>query len=868
MTPDRWRQIEVVFHEAAELPPAQRVAYLDEACSADPTLRAEVERLLEAEVVTLPFADAIASVSVSLPRHGGLEGEIVGPYRILNQIGQGGMGTVYKAVRSDGEFEQFVAIKIIRPALAQSQVEERFRAERQILAQLTHPNIGRLIDGGSHLQMPYLVMEFIEGEPIDVWCRERKLSTRQRLELFRGVCAAVQHAHQRLIVHRDLKPSNILVQSDGSPKLLDFGIAKLLDDPAGPGPERTLTQTGWLLMTPDYASPEQVRGETITVASDIYSLGVVLYELLTGDRPYRLKNYSPAEIQQLVCTAEVPAPSSQVTKASRLRRQLSGDLDNVLLMALRKEPERRYQSVEQMSEDIRRHLAGETVIARRDTYGYRTSKFIRRNRLALVLGGLLIAAIVTGTVMTVREGMRAQKRFLQVRELANKVLNEFDTAASKLTGSSGLRRLMVQESLNYLDGLALDVSSDPELQMELARAYHRIGDIQGHGHSPNLGLRAESLESHLKALKLEEPLLARLPGSIALKRSAAAGYAHASDLLSRRGDRERADLFLAKANALVSPEEPQSFADVRLAQARKWLLEGKIEESLRASKAAVDAAMRIEDPSRAFAALYETQIAYRYLGRPAEGLGSVRAAKLLADAKRDQWSSPYFALAVRANLAHGPALMGDFFFPNEERFCEAAKEMRPLAEASETLLLGDLDNLGAKITVASNYLELAREEAACGLPSAVATAEHAIEVIGKGKSTNDMQLEFVTGLAYAHFKAGHPAKALAMLEPLAKTKAQAADFSGEFELALGHNSSAITWFALGRKLRQPTIKAATYERYTNSYDQAMNILLALKAGDKTPGLKAQALELLKEFPERGAARSIERLRRDLRGFSQ
>ncbi|MCX6613211.1 MAG: serine/threonine-protein kinase, partial [Acidobacteria bacterium] len=391
MSPERWQQIESVFQTAADLPTADRRAYLDQACASDDDLRSEVESLLDSEGLS-HIAPAIEEAAKHVST---LEGQRLGVYELLAPIGEGGMGTVYKAKRVDGQFEQEVAIKIIRAGASNPLNARRFLEERNLLAQLQqqHPSIARLIDGGDHAGIPYNVVELIAGGPSDAYCRQWHLTVTERLEIFMKGCDAVQHAHAALIVHRDLKPSNILVTADGTPKLLDFGIAKLVVD------GQASTQTGWM-MTPDYASPEQVRGEAITVASDVYSLGIVLYELLTGERPYKLKNYSPAEIQNLVCTTEIHPPSHFVPTETRLRKQLVGDLDNILLMALRKEAGRRYGSVAQFAEDIRRHLAGETVIARPDTFTYRWSKFARRNRLPLTLATLLVAAVTIGAALT------------------------------------------------------------------------------------------------------------------------------------------------------------------------------------------------------------------------------------------------------------------------------------------------------------------------------------------------------------------------------------------------------------------------------------------------------------------------------------
>ncbi|HET7452063.1 MAG TPA: serine/threonine-protein kinase, partial [Thermoanaerobaculia bacterium] len=380
MSEERWRRIEEIFHGAADLDGAGRDALLESACAGDPELRAEVESLLSADAGGQGNLEAAVAEAAEHLREDDDEalrsGDRIGPYAIVGLIGRGGMGAVYRAVR-DGEFRMDVALKLLKRGTDTDASLRRFRKERQILAALQHPNIARMLDGGATDDgLPYFAMEYVEGRPLLDYAAS--LSVRQRLELFRAVCAAVQYAHQHLIVHRDLKPGNILVTADGTPKLLDFGIAKLLDPDSTTG-EMTMTVAGARLLTPDYASPEQVRGEPITIASDIYSLGVVLYELLTGERPHQIDTYTPQAIERAICRDEPKKPSTW-------NRQLDPDLDNIVLMALRKEPQRRYGSVEQLSEDIRRYLENRPIRARKDTVTYRAGKFVRRNRVGLLVG--------------------------------------------------------------------------------------------------------------------------------------------------------------------------------------------------------------------------------------------------------------------------------------------------------------------------------------------------------------------------------------------------------------------------------------------------------------------------------------------------
>jgi eukaryotic-like serine/threonine-protein kinase len=432
----------------------------------------------------------------------------------------------------------------------------RRRTKRQILASLDHPNIARLLDGGTTEDgSPYLVMEYAEGQPLADYCDSRKLTTAERLRLFRDVCAAVHYAHQRLVVHRDLKPSNIVVTKDGAVKLLDFGIAKLLT-PELSAETIDPTSPELRMMTPEYASPEQVRGLPITTASDVYSLGVVLYELLTGHRPYRLKSRAPHEIMRAVCDSEPERPSTAVTREetvsagasavtltpeavsktrdgqpATLRRRLKGDIDNIVLMALRKEPQRRYASVEQFSEDIRRHLEGLPVIARRSTFGYRASKFVGRNKLAVGAAAVVFVTLAVGIVLTARAGARAERRFNEVRQLAKAVVFDYSDEIERLPGSTPVRQRIVSDALKYLDGLAREAGGDRALKLELAEAYQRIGNIQGNGNYNNLGDTDGALTSYRKALALQESLAADEPKNTDVRRHLAQTYTLIGDVL-------------------------------------------------------------------------------------------------------------------------------------------------------------------------------------------------------------------------------------------------------------------------------------------------------------------------------------------------
>ncbi len=459
-------------------------------------------------------------------------GNRIGPYKIRREIGRGGMGAVYLAERDDEHYRQQVAIKLIKPGLGGDGIRRRFRNEMQILADLNHANIARLFDAGETADgQPYLVMEYVEGSPINSYCEEKQLSTEQRLDLFCTVCAAVQYAHQHLVIHRDIKPGNILVTSDGVPKLVDFGIAKLLHQTASLASD--LTATAMPFMTPHYASPEQLRGESVTTATDVYSLGVVLYELLSGRSPYRFKSRVPHEMAKTICDDE----------PEKTQKRLNADLDNIVLMAMRKEPQRRYSSAEQFAEDIRRHLNGLPVRARPDTFTYRAGKFIRRRKMAVAAAVLVALTLLVGIIATTwqasvarAERARSERRFNEVRQLANSIVFEVHDSVANLPGSTPARSLIVQRGLKYLDSLSKDAAGDRGLQRELAAAYEKLGAVQYTPTVAHLGDLPGALESHRKAAALREALVAADPSNRDYRRDLLDSYWFIATLVGAQGD--------------------------------------------------------------------------------------------------------------------------------------------------------------------------------------------------------------------------------------------------------------------------------------------------------------------------------------------
>lgn len=517
MTVDSWERAQKLFLEAADLPPADLEGFLRLECADDAELRSEVESLLLADRKNGAGIAEVVETEASLMFDSPVPGERLGAYRIVRQIGRGGMGAVYLAMRDDDQYHKKVAIKVVKRGMDTAEVLTRFRYERQILANLDHPYIAGLYDGGTTADgRPFFVMEYVEGQPVDVFCRERSLSADDRCRLFVRICEAVAHAHRNLVVHRDLKPANIFITPEGTPKLLDFGIAKLLGERSG---ERRTTTRMERHFTPDYASPEQISGRPMTTSSDVYSLGAVLYELLTGRRAHQITGATPFELERAVCEGVIARPRIYSP-------DLDSDLDNIVLMAMRKEPERRYHSVEQFAEDIQRYLEARPVLARKDSLLYRARRFTQRRRYALAASAAVVLSLVCGIVIAfsqarearaarraaeinrdiaVSERQRAELRLGQIVNLSNHSLSEVYGLMEHLPGAMPARREMVNAMLRFLEDISKDAGSDDRLKFTLAKAYLRLGDLQGDPDSPNVGDMAGAFKSFQAAAALLGP---------------------------------------------------------------------------------------------------------------------------------------------------------------------------------------------------------------------------------------------------------------------------------------------------------------------------------------------------------------------------
>jgi eukaryotic-like serine/threonine-protein kinase len=569
---DHWGRLQDLFEEVCALDAETARNVLDQRCNGDDQLRAEAERLLRAyNQERAANADARAASA----------GRRFGAWQTTRLLARGGMGEVWLARRADGQHEQQAALKILSPYLAAPDSVHRFRRERELLARLEHPNISRLLDGGmSSLGEPYLVMEYVEGVRLDRYCDQRSLSIRDRLLLFLKVCGAVNAAHQYLVVHRDLKPSNILVTAEGEPKLLDFGIAKLIDSEAG----LEQTATANLFLTPMYTSPEILRGQPATVASDLYSLGVLLYELLAGRRPFASQKLSPAAFVEAITHKDAPRPSAVAAPAQA--QALEGDLDAIALKALARNPEERYASAAELAEDIRRYLNAQPVLAVRATWAYVARKFVRRNRLAVSAGAVLAVSLgagIAGTLWQAHiarvERANAEQRFNDVRQLANYLLFNLYDSVGKVPGTMPVQAEMAGRTLEYLDRLSAIKSSDPQLRLELAQGYLRLGTILGDklGLGDRLGNTVKAVEVGRKAMGIIEPLEREHPGDLEIRRTRAAIEEQLGDALGLTGQYDEAFPLLLKGATIFDQIAAANPSDLRSLQdaGKGWQIYGR-----------------------------------------------------------------------------------------------------------------------------------------------------------------------------------------------------------------------------------------------------------------------------------------------------
>ena len=561
MTPERWARVTELFEQAAQQPAAERRPWLDGVCD-DAAVRAEVEAMLAAYDTDPEFleqpTDAAGSMEEAVAD--ALVGRRLGAYRLVRQIGRGGMGVVYEAQRDDQEFDRRAAVKVL-PVWRSASFGERFRFERRVLAGLDHPGIARLIDAGTTPDgVTYVVLEYIDGQPVTTWCQGRTIA--EQVALAERICEAVTYAHQRLVIHRDLKPANILVTAEGQPKLLDFGIAALVADD---GASRGTTRTGQHSFTPEFASPEQVRGERVTTATDVYSLGVLLYVMLTGRAPYSLSGLTPLQVIQTICDVDPPAPSAGAPP--QVQSLLYGDLDAVLLKALRKHPADRYGSVAEFAADLRAWRTGHPVSAAPASMGYRARRFVSRNRKAVAAATAVVVALAAGGAATLWQARiaqlerdKAQNRFRQIQEFSRSLLFDVHDALRNVPGATEARRLLLDRAVTFLDGLAADAGDDPALALELAAAYQRLAKVQGNQFSENVGDTAGAVASLRKAVRYIDALHRDDPADTRVLTLAVHIHFDLAAILSERVDTSAKDEQAVHA-ALVNELETRHGAD-------------------------------------------------------------------------------------------------------------------------------------------------------------------------------------------------------------------------------------------------------------------------------------------------------------------
>jgi len=679
-------RVEDLFHELADLSQAAREQYFARH-GVDQQTRREVEELLAFD----PSASGLLQRDIELAAQrtlGHLEkaGQRCGPYRLVRLIGRGGMGAVYLAERADGEVTQQVAVKLLRSG-ADYLERERFLQERQILATLAHPNVARLLDAG-HLEdgQPFLAMEYVDGSPIDVFTNE--LPVRKTIALFAKVCTAVAYLHRNLIVHRDLKPTNILVSEDGEPKLLDFGIAKLIY-------LRTdSTSTGLRMLTPEYASPEQIVGGTVSTATDIYSLGAVLYRLLTRRAPHEFGRGTPEEILAAVCTREVTRPSEWAPA-------LKGDLEVILMKALRKDPQERYGTAEQFGEDLKAFLESRPIRARKGELAYRARKFVRRFWIPLAAAAMVIISLAAGVLVANHEREVAEQRFLQVRELANKLF-DIDAQIRNTPGNTKARQLIVSTSLEYLKRVGAETRGDKDLAMEIGGAYLQLAQIQGVPVNSNLGQFAEAEESLRKADAFVESVLKVDPkypralltsATIAHDRMAVASMQNRLDesLVQARKAAEQLDRYTAGGG--LGPSEIREAAFMYGNIAVTFDDNHRYADTIRYTRRAIEISQPLQSaaPQRSLA-LGIMAVALRDSGDLDGALEAIQESRkiqeqLLAD-KDKTWQRANLALA----LWREGSILGERDEVNLGRPAEAAQTLQKALEIAEELVNRDPDD--------------------------------------------------------------------------------------------------------------------------------------------------------------------------------
>jgi serine/threonine protein kinase len=773
LTPDQWLAVSPYLDEVLEIAPEQRDQWLLSLSEKDASMASRVRGLLD-EQQRLWDEGFLENSPVRADAR--LAGQKIGAYTLVSQIGQGGMGSVWLAQRSDGRFERQAAVKFVNIALAGGATEERFKREGSILGRLTHPHIAELLDAGiSAHGSPYLILEYVDGVAIDRYCDDHKLDVDARVELFLDVLSAVAEAHAHLIIHRDLKPSNVLVRNDGQVKLLDFGIAKLLTQEGDTGAATALTMESGGALTPRFAAPEQVTGRTVTTATDVYALGVLLYVLLTGQHPAGAGAHSPADLVKAIVEVEAPRASGiaaaesaekRSTTPEKLRRQLSGDLDTILGKALKKNPQERYASVTAFADDLRRYLKDEAISARPDTFAYRTAKFLRRNRTVAILTGAAIALVIgslsAGLLIANRQRKAAERRFDQVRQLANKFI-ALDNDIRGLPGSTKVRAQIVSDSLQYLTSLGGDVHGDKDLALEIAYAYVRVAHVQGDPTSPNLGQFTEAAANLNKAENFVDSVLEADPSN---RRGLfiSATIAHDRMVLADSEDRkeemvswadkaaERVERFMNLGN--IDPKDVYSMGYFQTNVANTYADARHFSDALHASQRALEISESVAAAHRLRGSILDALTTSRWQTGDLEG--ALQTAQQAIELQEEQAAGGHAALRVNLAIAlrtEGMILGKQDAEPSLGRTREALAAFQRGMDIGEELAKMDPIDYMSRRTVANQALEIGNILRHSDPQKALAVYDHALARLREAKTSVSSQLYSADLLAESSYAA-------------------------------------------------------------------------------------------------------------------
>jgi eukaryotic-like serine/threonine-protein kinase len=791
LSPERWEEVSPYLDQVLFLPEDERAVWMESLRAEKPGLADLVQELLQ-EHCALAQAQFLEHPPVPANSESSLAGQVIGAYTLISPIGRGGMGSVWLAERSDGRFKRRVAVKFLHFSVAAHGVE-RFKQEGRILGQLAHPHIAELVDAGVAANgEPYLVLENVEGEPFDAYCDHHKLDVNARVKLFLDILDAVAHAHANLIVHRDIKPSNVLVRSDGQVKLLDFGIAKLLADDNDPAAATRLTVEGGGALTPLFAAPEQVTSGKVTTATDVYSLGVLLYLLLTGRHPAGDETYSAAQLVKAIIETEPLRASQAITTANtnvaelrgttieKLRRQLREDLDTITAKALKKDPQQRYSSATAFADDLQRYLKHEPISARPDAFTYRAVKFVRRNRSVVALTVLAFAAIIGGSGVAIYQARVAQRRFQDVRKLAHTFVFDLHDEVAKLQGSTKAREMMVQTGLQYLDNLARNAGGDLDLQREIAAGYMKIGEAQGYPTQPNLGRVADAMASYRKAGDIYERIArknpAYLPDLAAFYRSYA-GFFRVSKQPQRARDlyEEAIQIFdRVRAHQQLNPERENLYT-------RAWCNLGDIDEDVHKYRLAWTEFQRCSELAHAQLnrksdqeSLTMVAQAAERVGTAAQELGHLREAIKAFDDEENAVHQLLTAEPLNPRFHRLLALMHQFrgrvyftdVYPNYDDPEQALRDLRLYMQTAQEMLQRDPNDTSAQNSLAIAEYKVSYSLQGSDPPAAIRLASDSIRLFDQMIASKGDYLHAIASraeglrvLGVAQLKAGRSAEA-------------------------------------------------------------------------------------------------------------